>query len=86
MSDDASLDEFLGDESGDHAETGASAPADDGEATAAAEPAADIEPATTTYAWSGEGAACDECGETAERRWQQAGGLVCPGCKDWDRA
>jgi len=46
----------------------------------------DIEPAATTYAWSDEGTTCDGCGETVERRWQQAGDLVCIDCKDWERA
>jgi len=45
----------------------------------------DIEPARTTYAWSDEGTACEACGETVERRWQQADGLVCIECKDWER-
>ena len=46
----------------------------------------DVEPAATTYAWDDAGAACDDCGETVERRWQQEGGLVCIACKDWERA
>jgi len=41
--------------------------------------------ATATYAWDGAGVACDECGETVERRWRGADGLVCLDCKDWDR-
>jgi len=40
--------------------------------------------ATTTYAWSEDGAACDSCGEIGKRRWQQDGALVCPACKEWD--
>ena len=40
--------------------------------------------ATTTYAWSEEGAACAACGEVVPRRWQQDGTLVCPACKEWD--
>ena len=94
MSEDASLDDFLGDESSEQSGTGdetdPSAPDDSVESGAAAadepEPATDIEPATTTYAWSGEGAACDECNEPARQRWQQAGALVCIECKDWERA
>lgn len=42
--------------------------------------------ATTTYAWSDGAATCGTCGEAVERRWQQAGDLVCVECKDWDRA
>ena len=45
----------------------------------------DVEPAATTYAWSDEGTTCDDCGETVERRWQQAGELVCVECKDWEQ-
>lgn len=43
----------------------------------------DQQPATTTYAWDGDGAACAECGEVVERRWEQAGALVCVACKAW---
>ena len=46
---------------------------------------ADPPVATTTYAWDGDGAACDACDERVERRWQQDGGLVCVECKDWER-
>ncbi|WP_324663639.1 DUF7573 domain-containing protein [Haloarcula sediminis] len=94
MSEDASLDDFLGGESGEQSGAGEDAASADGaEATDAATPAdatdgptADIEPATATYAWSGEGVACEECGESVKRRWQQAGRLVCIDCKDWERA
>lgn len=48
--------------------------------------AADPDPATTTYAWSDGAATCGTCGEAVERRWQQAGDLVCVECKDWERA
>ncbi|MBX0295375.1 DUF7573 domain-containing protein [Haloarcula nitratireducens] len=57
-------------------EPGDEEPTDDGGVT----------PATTTYAWSGEGAACGACGGTVERRWQQDGSLVCADCKEWDRS
>ena len=110
MSEDASLDDFLGGESSEQSEaadadtsTGdteaadADTSADDTEAadadtsTGDTEPtdettSPDVEPATTTYAWSGEGAACGACGETVEQRWQQDGGLVCIDCKDWEQA
>ncbi len=48
--------------------------------------AADADASTTTYAWSDGAATCGTCGEAVERRWQQAGDLVCVECKDWDRA
>jgi len=88
MGEDASLDQFVTDESDEQREE---SPVVESDAGATEEPPdpeapADIEPATTTYAWSGEGSACDECDETVERRWQQDGGLVCIECKDWERA
>jgi len=73
------------------AATGATEPADtateDGTEVAATttetgEPAR----AATTYAWDGAGETCGACGETVERRWQQAGELVCAACKDWEQA
>jgi NADH pyrophosphatase NudC (nudix superfamily) len=42
-----------------------------------------VEPATSTYAWWGDGAACEACGARVDRRWQQDGRLVCPDCKEW---
>ncbi|MFC6756422.1 MULTISPECIES: DUF7573 domain-containing protein [Haloarcula] len=108
MSEDASLDDFLGGESSEQSEADEEATGDDTEATVeAAESTAktaaddteataetdtetaetdDVEPAATTYAWSGEGTTCEGCGETVERRWQQDGELVCIECKDWERA
>ena len=105
MSEDASLDDFLGGESSEQSEAADDEPAgsestDGGppdteqsdtkasETAAADEPAADtddVEPTATTYAWSDEGTTCEACGETVERRWQQADGLVCIECKDWER-
>jgi len=86
MSEDASLDDFLGGESSKQSEA-----ADADASTGGTEPtdettSPDGEPATTTYAWSGDGAACGACGETVEQRWQQDGGLVCIDCKDWEQA
>jgi len=101
MGEDASLDDFLGGESSEQSEADEEATGDDTEATVeAAESTAktaaddteataetdDVEPAATTYAWSDEGATCEACGETVERRWQQDGDLVCIECKDWERA
>ena len=95
MGEDASLDDFLGGERSEESESadaeGPAADADDAASAAGTEPAAeaetaDIPPAKTTYAWDGEGAACEACGETVERRWQQDGGLVCIECKEWGRA
>lgn len=44
---------------------------------------ADVGPATTTYAWSPEGRACQTCGEAAPRLWRDGDALVCPACKEW---
>jgi len=77
MGEDASLDQFIGDESdeqGEAADTAAESAATSG-----------VVAATTTYAWDGSGAVCADCGETVERRWRGADGLVCLDCKDWDR-
>ncbi|WP_324756376.1 DUF7573 domain-containing protein [Haloarcula sp. GH36] len=86
MAEDVSLDEFLHDdesaESPAEDATGSDPTSDDGTATDRGESDA-IEPATTTYAWSDDGAACAACGTVVERRWQQDGSLVCPACKEW---
>ncbi|MDS0280583.1 DUF7573 domain-containing protein [Haloarcula onubensis] len=94
MSEEASLDDFLGGESGEDAEAqqadaeaGEAAHTESGETDPAAAAETDgVEPATTTYAWDGAGAECGACGETVQRRWQQEGELVCVECKDWERA
>ena len=95
MAEDASLDDFRSESDGtaeSRADDGTNesraddetpsdadtAPADPESAAAETPP-----PATTTYAWDGDGAACASCGETVERRWQQDGGLVCVECKEW---
>jgi len=99
MSEDASLDEFLDSESDDDGASAAEAASEDSEASPMAETAendtatdeavetaaarTDQQPATTTYAWDGDSAACAECGEVVERRWEQEGALVCTRCKAW---
>ena len=42
----------------------------------------DVEPATSTAAWSTEDT-CDRCGEPTQRSWYEDGALVCAGCKSW---
>lgn len=42
-----------------------------------------VEPAVSTYAYSGAGGVCEACGERVERRWRGGDGLVCPACKEW---
>jgi hypothetical protein len=92
---DASLDDFLDGDESDEAEQ--SAGADDhrgsgeqqaaGNTEAAGEPVAvdpdGVDPATTTYAWSEDGVACETCGTVVARRWDDDGQLVCPDCKEW---
>ena len=58
--------------------------------------AADVDPATPTYRWTPEGAACESCGRVVERRWAadesddsddsddgDAVAFVCDDCKEW---
>lgn len=40
-------------------------------------------PLTPTADWHPEGATCEACGATVERRWRQGDAMVCPDCKDW---
>lgn len=86
MGEDASLDEFL--DAGSSESAGESdtddKPATSGEDTDTGSTTTDdVDPATTTYAWSGEGADCEACGAVVERRWHQDGTLVCVSCKEW---
>ena len=41
------------------------------------------EPAKTTARFSGEGVACETCGETVSRLWTDDGQFVCRSCKEW---
>ena len=40
-------------------------------------------PTAPTFAWVPDGVACARCGESAARRWRDAGDMVCPSCKTW---
>lgn len=42
-----------------------------------------VEPMAPTYAWLADGGACAACGASAEVRWRDDVGLVCPDCKAW---
>ena len=75
-----------GEQPAEQSETAADQTATDTELSETEAGSDGTEPAATTYAWSDQGATCEACGETVERRWQQDGGLVCIGCKDWERA
>jgi rubredoxin len=41
------------------------------------------DPATATYRWLPESAACPDCGADAERRWRDGDRFVCVDCKEW---
>lgn len=83
MDEDASLDDFLG--GGTAAEESTGEADDDAAADDAVDEATEdaVTPATTTYAWDGDGAVCGACGERVDRRWQRDGELVCVACKSW---
>ncbi|WEL20308.1 hypothetical protein [Halorhabdus sp. BNX81] len=94
MGDDASLDEFLGDEgesatatesADDEAASGSELPDEAAAQTERAEEPSEesVEPATTTYEFAPGGVECASCGATVDRRWHQHGELVCVACKDW---
>lgn len=42
-----------------------------------------VEPATITYRWQPEGAACARCDVTIKRQWRDGDVFVCPDCKAW---
>lgn len=61
-------------------EQGSAPVTDDGPNAATGEA---VDPAESTYRWSGAGARCDGCGAHVERLWRDEPGLVCGDCKDW---
>lgn len=64
--------------------TGDDEPTTDDESTADGEPTAtEADPATVTYRWQPDGAACARCGTTTERQWRDDDGFVCADCKAW---
>lgn len=83
MTEDRSLEEFVGGRSdADAAETGendsdASDTADASEATDAPDTA------VATYRWDPDGVECADCGESVERLWNADEGFVCEACKEW---
>ena len=94
MSEDRSLTEFTdaerdsGDSESDSGDgvipTGDDEPTTDDESTADDEPTAtEADPATVTYRWQPDGAACARCGTTTERQWRDDDGFVCADCKAW---
>ena len=94
MSEDRPLTEFTdaerdsGDSESDSGDsvipTGDNEPTTDDESTADDEPTAtEADPATVTYRWQPDGAACARCGTTTERQWRDDDGFVCADCKAW---
>lgn len=79
MTEDRSLDDFVGGSSDASGESG-----DD--ADEASDPDAP-EPAVATYRWDPDGVECAACGESVERLWTaDADGertFVCESCKEW---
>lgn len=77
MTEDRSIDDFLGGESdGDEGSDGENE--SDGAKTAET-----VDPAVGTYRWDPEGVACAACGETVNRLWLDDGEQVCEACKEW---
>lgn len=94
MSEDRPLTEFTdaerdsGDSESDSGDgvipTGDDEPTAGDESTADDEPTAtEADPATVTYRWQPDGAACARCGTTTERQWRDDDGFVCADCKAW---
>jgi hypothetical protein len=94
MSEDRPLTEFTdaerdsGDSESDSGDsvipTGDDEPTTGDESTADDEPTAtEADPATVTYRWQPDGAACARCGTTTERQWRDDDGFVCADCKAW---
>ncbi|ELZ46713.1 hypothetical protein C463_03759 [Halorubrum californiense DSM 19288] len=44
---------------------------------------ADVDQAVATSTWHADGAACDRCGESVDRRWRDDDALVCADCASW---
>jgi len=90
---DRSLDEFLEDDgesdSPAHAEQASreqSGPSSElAEESEVAEPPSELpeEPEPATSGWTPDGAACEACGETVSRLWDDDGRQVCQSCKEW---
>lgn len=88
MARDATLDEFGRDGAGDDAGDDGAGTDTDGRADA--NPESDADPtsgagsrAPVVCEWTPDGAACEACGATVERRWHDGDVRVCVDCKDW---
>jgi hypothetical protein len=74
QSDDTSLSEFVRDDGGDP---------HDGDDPHEEEDGGDPDLAVSTSDYRSDGADCEACGATVERRWRDDGALVCADCKAW---
>ncbi|GAA0726580.1 NADH pyrophosphatase NudC (nudix superfamily) [Halorubrum trapanicum] len=84
MADDRSLDDFAAPDETDADSDAANDGGADGDSSPARSDDADgVEPAVATSTWHADGAACDRCGERAERRWRDGDALVCADCASW---
>jgi hypothetical protein len=87
MSKDRSLDDFLGsDETEERAasdETTNPERDESDEAVDTADAGDGVTPATPTYRFAPDGAVCDACDATVQRRWHDGGQFVCADCKEW---
>ncbi|MEF8843195.1 MAG: hypothetical protein V5A62_16470 [Haloarculaceae archaeon] len=84
---DASLDDFLSkadeEPEGDESEADEASVEQPDTEPEGPPPVDGVEPARSTFAWSPAGAACAECDERVEERWESDSGLVCVECKGW---
>ena len=81
---DASLSDFLDDESEREAHEEADpAPAEEEADVPDGEDGTATDGPAVTAAWSAEGTTCGGCGETVGRVWTDGDRRVCRTCKDW---
>jgi hypothetical protein len=90
VSRDRSLEEFVGDTSGEERDAEHPPPepedsehAGDTEGKGDSVEGATPDPIVTTYRWSAGGGTCETCGERVEERWRSGGAFVCVDCKEW---
>ncbi|SFR30596.1 MULTISPECIES: DUF7573 domain-containing protein [Halorubrum] len=84
MPEDRSLDDFAeADDASGEAPTDGSVGADGDTTESGPDDSDEVEPATATSTWHGDGAACAECGQRVERRWRDGDDFVCADCASW---
>ena len=86
MSEETTLDRFVDADADGGADADETSDREAG-STGGADPGADgadATPATVTYRWASDGAACPACGASARRLWRDEDGTaVCADCKTW---